>query len=202
VKFIDRSELEDGEEENGDAALRTKKLMTLPAVVSGSQSLPKEEWLADFCHAERQQGRKVLIYMRQTGTRDIRIASWASLQAKGVRATILSGAVEPRKREAWIAGRAYGLDALIVNPKLVETGLDLIQFSSVVFFEIEYSLYTLWQAVRRVWRLGQTKAVKAVFAVYAGTMEATALMLMGQKDGRPAPLRGQSRRRHCPWGRR
>jgi hypothetical protein len=181
VKVIDRSEIEEAEEENGDPALRTKVLMTLPTVVSGSQSLPKEAWLADFCHAERQQGRKVLIYMRQTGTRDIQDRILGILQAKGVRATILSGAVEPRKREAWIAGRAYGLDALIVNPKLVETGLDLIQFSSVVFFEIEYSLYTLWQAVRRVWRLGQTKAVKAVFAVYAGTMEATALALMGQK---------------------
>jgi len=70
---------------------------------------------------------------------------------------------------------------LVVNPKLVATGLDLIAFSSVVFLEIEYSLYVLWQSLRRVWRLGQTKPVKAIFSVYNDTMEARALALIGAK---------------------
>jgi hypothetical protein len=32
-----------------------------------------------------------------------------------------------------------------------------------------------------VWRLGQTKPVKAIFSVYGEAMEARALALMGQK---------------------
>jgi len=64
---------------------------------------------------------------------------------------------------------------------LVETGLDLVMFSTAIFYEIEYSLYTLWQAVRRVWRLGQTKPVKVLFSVYNNTMEARALSLIGRK---------------------
>ncbi|MEN4012195.1 MAG: hypothetical protein ROW48_09200 [Bellilinea sp.] len=59
--------------------------------------------------------------------------------------------------------------------------LHLVQFSTVIFFEPEFSLYTLWQSVRRVWRLGQTQPVKAIFSVYNSTMEATALRLMGRK---------------------
>ncbi len=59
--------------------------------------------------------------------------------------------------------------------------LHLVQFATVAFFETEYSLYCLWQAVRRVWRLGQTKPVKALFSVYEDTMEARALALMGRK---------------------
>jgi len=135
----------------------------------------------DFCRSERQQGRKVLIYVRQTGTRDIQDRILKILRDGGVRAEVLTSSVNPRKREEWIAKRVFGLDALVVNPRLVETGLDLIAFSSVVFAEIEYSLYTLWQAVRRVWRLGQTKPVKAIFSVYSEAMEARALALMGQK---------------------
>ena len=46
---------------------------------------------------------------------------------------------------------------LITNPRLVPTGLDLVNFASVVFAEVEYSLDALWQALRRVWRLGQTR---------------------------------------------
>ena len=160
--------------------LRKKSLMELPAVVS-DETMPKEAWLVDFCRSERQRGRKVLKYLRQTGTRDIQDRILKVLRDGGVRAEVLTSGINPRKREEWIANRVYGLDALVVNPRLVETGLDLVAFSSVVFAEIEYSLYTLWQAVRRVWRLGQTKPVKAMFSVYSEAMEARALALMGQK---------------------
>ena len=160
--------------------IRRKQLMELPAVVDG-ETLPKESWLVDFCRSERQQGRKVLIYLRQTGTRDIQDHILKILRDGGVRAEILSSGINPRKREEWIAKRVFGLDALVVNPMLVQTGLDLIAFSSVVFLEIQYSLYVLWQSLRRVWRLGQTKPVKAVFSVYTDTMEARALALIGAK---------------------
>ena len=160
--------------------VRKLDLMQLPAVV-GEDHLPKEQWLVDFCRSERQQGRKVLIYVRQTGTRDIQDRILKVLRDGGVRAEILSSGINPRKREEWIARRVFGLDALITNPRLVATGLDLVAFSSVVFFEIEYSLYTLWQSLRRVWRLGQTKPVKAIFSVYHGAMESQALALIGAK---------------------
>ncbi len=160
--------------------VRRKQLMELSAVVD-DETMPKESWLVDFCRSERQQGRKVLIYLRQTGTRDIQDRILKILRDGGVRAEVLTSGVNPRKREDWIAKRVLGLDALVVNPKLVATGLDLIAFSSVVFLEIEYSLYVLWQSLRRVWRLGQTKPVKAVFSVYNDTMEARALALIGAK---------------------
>jgi len=176
VVTVDEVNDEDGE------TVRKVTLMELPAInPNGHKWLPKENWLASFCKAERQQGRKVLVYVRQTGTRDIRDRVELPLQAAGLRVSILGGNVDPRKREDWIAKRVNGMDILICNPRLVETGLDLIQFSTVVFFEPEYSLYTLWQSVRRVWRLGQTQPVKAVFAVYNFAMEAAALRLMGRK---------------------
>jgi hypothetical protein len=176
VVLVDEVDDEDGK------SIRKVPLMELPAInPNGHKWLPKENWLADFCKIEKQQGRKVLIYVRQTGTRDIQDRVMMPLQANGLRVSILGGNVDPRKREEWIAKRVNTIDALICNPRLVETGLDLVQFSTVVFFEIEYSLYTLWQSVRRVWRLGQTQPVKAIFSVYSSSMEAKALALMGRK---------------------
>jgi hypothetical protein len=176
VVVVDEVDGEDGK------SVRKVSLMELPAInPNGHKWLPKESWLADFCKLEKQLGRKVLIYVRQTGTRDIQDRVQMPLQANGLRVSILGSNVDPRKREEWIAKRVNTIDAMICNPRLVETGLDLVQFSSVVFFEIEYSLYTLWQSVRRVWRLGQTQPVKAIFSVYSSAMEATALALMGRK---------------------
>jgi len=135
-----RDELVQIDEVNRDGELvRTVDLMHLPALV-GDERLPKEQWLVDFCRSERQQGRKVLVYVRQTGTRDIQDRILKILRDGGVRAEVLTSSVNPRKREEWIARRVFGLDTLIVNPKLVQTGLDLIAFASVVFFETEYSL--------------------------------------------------------------
>ena len=176
-----RDEVVQIDEVNRDGEfVRKVDLMHLPAVV-GEDRLPKEQWLVDFCRSERQQGRKVLIYLRQTGSRDIQDRILKVLRDGGVRAEVLSSGINPRKREEWIAKRVYALDALITNPRLVATGLDLVAFSSVVFGEIEYSLYTLWQSLRRVWRLGQVKPVKAIFSVYHGAMESQALALIGAK---------------------
>jgi hypothetical protein len=48
------------------------------------------------------------------------------------------------------------------HPKLVSTGLDLFakakgghNFATIVFYETGYDLFTLCQAARRAWRIGQ-----------------------------------------------
>jgi hypothetical protein len=70
----------------------------------------------------------------------------------------------------------------LVRADLLErTGLDLIMFSDIIFFELTYSLCTLWQAMRRLWRLGQSNPVTTTFLVYAGTAEAAGLAWMGAK---------------------
>ncbi len=159
----------------------TEHFMTLPPVVTDAELLPKEQWLVDYARAEKAAGRKVLVYVRQTGERDIQPRLRDLLQAAGLRTDILRSTVGTDRREAWINARADTLDVLICNPQLVKTGLDLIQFHTVVFFELDYDLFCLWQAMRRVWRLGQQKPVKVIFVAYTGTIEEQAVALMGKK---------------------
>ena len=160
---------------------RRETVCKLEAVTALDELLPKEAWLVDFCRTEAARGRKVLVYVRQTGERDIQPRIVQVLTRAGLRAQVLPASLAPAKREGWIAAHAGVLDVLIVNPRKVETGLDLVDFATCIFFEIEWSLYTLWQAMRRVWRLGQTQAVKVVYAVYQETLEEAALALMGEK---------------------
>lgn len=176
--FRDEKVVLDEYDEDGVKTNNKIELINLPRV---DGDLPKEEWLATFCKEERLKNRKVLVYVRQTGTRDIQDHIQSVLEQNGLRVTVLHGNIDPRKREDWIAKRTPTTDVLVCNPKLVETGLDLIAYSTVVFAEMEYSLYTLWQAVRRVWRLGQTNPVLAIFCVYKDTMESRAMTLMGKK---------------------
>jgi len=65
-------------------------------------------------------------------------------------------------------------------------------FSTIIFYKIDYDLFVLWQAMRRVWRLGQTRPVKVIFTVYANTLEDTALRLIGRKMKAAQLLYGDS----------
>jgi hypothetical protein len=64
---------------------------------------------------------------------------------------------------------------------LVETGLDLLDFPTIIFYESGYSLHTLRQASRRSWRIGQRWPVRVKFLCYEGTMQTGCLRLMGKK---------------------
>ena len=91
-------------------------------------------------------------------------------------------AVAPERREAWVADKVkQGIDVMICHPRLVQTGLDLIDFPTIVWDETDYSVYVVRQASRRSWRIGQTRPVKVVFMSYRNTLQADALKLVAKK---------------------
>ena len=91
-------------------------------------------------------------------------------------------AVAPERREAWVADRVkQGVDVLICHPRLVQTGLDLVDFPTICWAETDYSVYTMRQASRRSWRIGQTRPVKVVFMSYRNSLQADALKLVARK---------------------
>jgi hypothetical protein len=73
------------------------------------------------------------------------------------------------------------MQVCICHPKLVQTGLDLLDFPTILFYETGYSTYVLRQASRRSWRIGQKQAVRVGFLSYAGTAQESCLRLMGKK---------------------
>jgi hypothetical protein len=59
--------------------------------------------------------------------------------------------------------------------------LDLWSYTDIFFYETFYSIYTLLQASRRSWRIGQRSNVNVKFLYYAGTMPEAYWRLMGRK---------------------
>ena len=154
---------------------------------------PKEKALLDLCRAEKAAGRRAIVYVQGMERRDITPRLHKLLSEAGLRTRVLkSTAVQARKREAWVADRVKeGLDVLIVNPKAVQTGLDLLDFPTLVFYQTEYSVYTLRQASRRSWRIGQKHAVKVVHFAYAGTLQHQAINLIAAKAKASLAMEGE-----------
>ena len=151
--------------------------------LSEEKLYPKEKALVDLVAAERLAGRRVLVYVTHTGTRDITGRMEDILTRHGFRVAVMKAdAVAPNKREEWVADRVEkGLDVMICHPRLVQTGLDLIEFPTLCWYETDYSVYVMRQASRRSWRIGQTRPVKVVFMSYRNTLQADALKLVAKK---------------------
>ena len=151
--------------------------------LSEEKLYPKEKALVDLVAAERLAGRRVLVYATHTGTRDITGRMEDILTRHGFRVAVMKAdAVAPNRREAWVADRVkQGIDVMICHPRLVQTGLDLIDFPTLCWFETDYSVYVMRQASRRSWRIGQTRPVKVVFMAYRNTLQADALKLVAKK---------------------
>jgi len=151
--------------------------------LSEDRLYPKEQALIDLVAAERMEGRRVLVYVTHTGTRDITGRMDDILTRHGFRVAVMKAdAVAPDRREKWVADRVkQGLDVLICHPRLVQTGLDLIDFPTLCWFETDYSVYVMRQASRRSWRIGQTRPVKVVYMAYRNTLQADALKLVAKK---------------------
>jgi len=157
-------------------------LQTFPPL-EADDPLPKEEALVELVRQERARGRAVLVFVQNTHTHDLTARLVDRLSAADLRARALhSHTTSARTREAWIR-RAVGegLDALVLHPRLVQTGLDLIDFPTLVFFQPEASVYVLRQASRRSWRVGQERPVRVVHLAYEHTAQLRLLELLAQK---------------------
>ncbi|MCC6605247.1 MAG: hypothetical protein IT327_18715 [Anaerolineae bacterium] len=141
---------------------------------------PKEAEIIELCLAEKAQGRRVLLLCQQTDTLDIQPEWKAMLEAADLKAAVLRAA--PNKREEWVEKQVKaGVDVIITHPRKVETGIDLLDFPTIVWMAIDYSVYTVLQASRRSWRIGQTKPVKVYFFAYEETIQEDALRLVAAK---------------------
>jgi hypothetical protein len=153
-----------------------------PAELDRDKLYPKEQALLDDVKEEIAAGRRVQVFATFTGRHDVTARLKYVFEQAGLRTAVLKSSVPTDVREAWYEARVKeGVQVVVCHPKLVETGLDLLEFPTLVFYQCGYSLFTLRQASRRSWRIGQKHPVRVKFLMYSGTVQENQLRLMGKK---------------------
>jgi hypothetical protein len=159
-----------------------KFLVSEPENLTRDALYAKERALLDDVKEELRQGRRCQVYATYTGEKDVTARLETVLRQEGIRVAVLRSSVATDKREDWYERQLKaGVEVVVCHPKLVETGLDLLAFPTLYFYETGYSLHTLRQASRRSWRIGQRNPVRVKFVTYSGSMQETCLRLMGKK---------------------
>ena len=170
----------------------TDRIIAQPTALPQDKIYGKEHHLLNIVRQELSQGRRCFVYCVYTNTRDITARLKDILTRNGVRAEILRSHVKPELREEWLREKVeQDIQVITGNPILVQTGLDLLDFPTIIFYQTGYSIFTLRQASRRSWRIGQDKPVKIHYLHYSGTTQERALELVGKKLSASLAIEGK-----------
>src|SRR5580700_10750283 len=171
-----------GTEFDPELKRRVRFVIAEPRDLPEDRIYSKERKLIEEIKKELLEGRRCQVFAVYTQKHDVTARLQRILSNEGIHTAVLRASVDTSKREAWYARQVKdGVQVVICHPKLVETGLDLLDFPTIIFYESGYSLHTLRQASRRSWRIGQRQSVRVKFLCSEGTMQTSCLRLMGKK---------------------
>ena len=153
----------------------------------------KERALIDLVKEKKAIGEKVLVYYEWTNKTDVASKLIEALNKEGIKAVDLTSKVKAKNRERWVEEQLEknDIDVLMCNPNLVKTGLDLLEFTTIVFYQMGYNIFTMRQASRRSWRLSQTRDIEVYFMFYKETIQEQAMSLMASKLQASMALEGK-----------
>ena len=172
----------EGWEYNAETQRRERFVFAEPRDLDQNVVYAKEQRLVAEIKSELERGRAVQVYAVYTQKRDVTRRLESILAKEGIRVARLTADVKPELREAWYERQLkQGMQVCVAHPRLVALGLDLLALPVLLFYETGYSIFTLRQASRRSWRIGQHRDVMVKFLAYKETMQETCLRLMGRK---------------------
>lgn len=117
---------------------KTGEIIASAPALSEERIYPKERRLIDLVREELSNGRRALLYVTHTETRDITGRLQKLLLSEGVPVVVLkSHTVSPERREGWIAEKLKeGLQVLITQPRIVQTLCAVTHKVCYVFFGV------------------------------------------------------------------
>ena len=142
----------------------------------------KDQKLLELVQKHKENGEKVLVYVHWINKLDCVSRIQTILAEHGIKSAFLTASISARARQKWISDKVKeGIDVLICNPSLVETGLNLLDFTTIIFYQMDDKLFTLRQARRRSLRLNQSHDVTVYILYFKDTVQENIICLMANK---------------------
>lgn len=163
-----------------------------PLILKSDRVLKKEEALIRLLLGQKARGRTTICYVGQIHRRDPTGRLIRLLKLYGLKGVVMKSTQSNRVAWLWTAVK-NGADVVFCSPGLVATGLDLVMFCTVVWWNPDYNMYTMSQANRRIWRLQQERDCEVYYLAYNGLPEAQAFHWISRKMQAQQATRGDIR---------
>lgn len=170
----------------------------------GDHLLPKEEKLVELIKDEISEDRNCVVYAEYTASEETnvceRLKTIIERHVKVKAQVLYSNTPAAIDREEWMHKQAReGVQVFITNPRCVATGLDFCwkegdksyNFPTLFFYQLGYSLFVVWQASRRAYRLVQREECRVYYMAYENTIQAAVISLIAQKQVATSAIQGK-----------
>lgn len=167
-------------------------LVSFHAPNAESDLSSKERQLIKDIKVELAEGRKCVVYVRYSGTagQDTRIAN--ILKGEGIRVKVLSSSVSPEDRVDWLEEAVKkNIDVVVTNAKLVEVGLDLLSYPTLMFWQFTDEVSVMRQSSKRSWRIGQNRRCRIIYYIHSESYEVVQFRRMMKKRSHAMLLEGR-----------
>jgi len=131
----------------------------------------KEQELIQLVKNELAEGRRCVVFNNYTGSYQMNERIRDILKENGVACEILDEPNTDNRAELLADLEERGVPVVITNMKLVEVGLDLMYWPTIIYYQLNYEVSTIRQSSRRAWRLGQDRECRVYYLVYNGTQQ-------------------------------
>jgi len=170
---------------NGELYIATPKKIDID-----DRLFNKERKLIETIENELAEGRRVLVYSVFSGIKGVS-KRLVDILSKKFKVAELTSNVKLQKREEWIELQYQNnVQVIITNPKCVETGLDIIQYPTLYFYETSYDIKVMRQAERRAYRPNSIYECRIYYSYYKDTLQEDALKLQGNKKASSLAVEG------------
>jgi SNF2 family DNA or RNA helicase len=147
------------------------KHVTAPAFSVNYES-SKERTLVKTVLQRMAQGRRVIIYTNFTQEYRTTQRLQKVLKRNGIDSVILDSKVSTDQRFEWLDQQAEkGTKVIITNQRLVEVGLDLLAFPTIIFWQMNDDINVVRQAAKRSHRLGQHLHCEVLYLINDKTQQ-------------------------------
>lgn len=175
-----------------------REVIWSPDHLSKDITLNKEKKLQELIKGEMSEGRKSIVYCRDTGSsvegRDVRPRLQKVLEDIGAKVAILdTSSTKTNGRSEWVRKKIEreGYDVIIVSQELVKVGIDLLCTPTIIFYQFSWSLFTISQAARRSWRIGQSEECRLFYLAYEHCYQEQMAQLIAMKNKAASAINGE-----------
>lgn len=137
----------------------------------------KERKLVEIVRDNLNEDRGCVVYCFYSDSYAVPQRLRDVLKAHGIDSVaVMESSVSPEARVEWLADHAVkGTKVIICNMRLVEVGLDLLPWPTIINYQLNFDVNTLRQANGRNWRVGQTRECRNIYLVAENTYQVAQL---------------------------
>lgn len=130
----------------------------------GDEPNPKDVMAVQLVGETLKKNERALVFTTQSDTRSIHSKLHKVFSDAGAKPFVMLSSTPPLERHAFMKKHVDGgYNVMQANPKLVQEGINLTDFTDIVFYDVDTSVTVMVQASRRTYRLTQKAPIVNIY---------------------------------------